>query len=133
MVRTAPTVPWRLSGKPFLEKVSAKETNKRNEPYLDISFKKPKSDGGSPVLSYRLWMGKTNEISWWNPGEHINPSKSCWIDMGQISAYDADGQCDTFRCRIAPIEKGARYSVKIFSVNAVGWSEASEESVCVFS
>eukprot|EP00392_Amoebophrya_sp_AT5.2_P012376 g12479.t1 len=97
---------------------------------LDVAFARPTSDGGSPILFYRLHMCKVANCTWWSD---VFPDKNKrWTDMGSISAYDNEGRCQLFRCRVEPLEKSCRYAVRVFAVNAVGYSVASEEPKPVY-
>ncbi|CAD7958284.1 unnamed protein product [Amoebophrya sp. A25] len=133
VVRTAPTEPDSVEADTVSVEVGSKDASATattgSTPPIDLCFPRPRSDGGSPLLFFRVWMCKVPNCSWWTD---VLPKNPKWVDMGSISAYDGDAKCDTFRCRITPTEKTARYSFKIFAVNRVGYSKMPTETKCVY-
>ncbi|CAD7944501.1 unnamed protein product [Amoebophrya sp. A120] len=115
-VKTAPTVPEPVSAESFTLEAPAKKDR------LELSWRRPRTDGGSRILFYRVWMCKIANCSYWTD---LMPKDTLWTDLGSVSSYDNEGTCDTFACKVEPVVKTSRYSFRIFAVNRVGYSKPS--------
>lgn len=119
-INTAPVQPEPPS-KPWIQEA--------RDGCLNVAWQPSPSDGGSPIVAYKVKMRKIMGASRWNPfgpGE----SKATWVDMGTVGAAleeNIQSEPATYDAWLGPLEaESCEYRFQVVAMSGAGVSVGSD-------
>lgn len=100
---------------------------------LNIAWKPPASDGGLPILAYRIRMRKLVGGTTFNQWHGMGPGEkqATWVDMGSVGSRMCEEEEDpsVYNAWVGPLEAtSCEYRFQIIALNKAGESKGSELS-----
>lgn len=98
---------------------------------FNVAWRPPESDGGFPILAYRIRMRKIHGATTFNQWHGMGPGEkhAVWTDMGTVGSQMCEEQADpsVYNAWIGPLEAGTcEYRFQLFALSKVGESKGSE-------
>jgi len=99
---------------------------------LNIAWKPPASDGGLPILAYRIRMRKLVGGTTFNQWHGMGPGEkqATWVDMGSVGSRMCEEEDPSvYNAWVGPLEAtSCEYRFQIIALNKAGESKGSELS-----